>query len=88
MAVVFVIEDEIHAEWISQFDNYEAAMNELRRFATIPWGQHPNRAPCTTGDACEREYQIIEYDDSESSSQRRGPTLTISAKCVQWLNSD
>jgi hypothetical protein len=88
MAVVFVIEDEFHAEWISQFDSFEAAMNELRRLATIPWGQRPNRAPCTSGDACKREYQIIEVDDSEASSEPRGPTLTISAKSVQWLNPD
>ncbi|CAL77354.1 hypothetical protein BRADO3575 [Bradyrhizobium sp. ORS 278] len=88
MAVVFVIEDEIHAEWLGKFESFEAAMDELRRLATIPFGQHPNLPPCMAGDACKREYQIIEFDGCFSNYERRGPVLTMSAQGVQWLTPD
>ena len=48
---MFVIEDEIHADWHGQYSNFEEAVAEIRRIATIPWGP---AAQCGT---------LLELDD-------------------------
>jgi hypothetical protein len=83
---MFVIEDEIHAEWHSQYASFEEAVAELRRRATIAWDQPPNVAPCMSWKTCGREYVIIEFDDSQSpwKELRRVPVFEVSATGVKW----
>lgn len=64
MAPVFVIEDEFHAEWHGRYVSFRDAMQELKRRAELPWDQSPNRCPCASWKTCQRDYQILEYDDS------------------------
>jgi len=84
--LVFVIEDECHAEQHGQFATLQDALTELRRRATIPWNQEPNVAPCTNWRACGRNYELVEYDDSHYPRKelRRIPVLTISASGIHW----
>ena len=45
---MFAIEDDWHAElMMTELDSFDEAMQQLRDWATIPWDQVPNRAPCT-----------------------------------------
>jgi hypothetical protein len=90
LAVVFVIEDEIHSEQIGEFNSLETAMAELQRLAAIPWDKPPNVAPCTSWRTCEREYGIVEYDNSATpwSMLRQTPVLGVSAKGVEWFQND
>lgn len=83
---MFVIEDELHSEWVGEYKTLEEVIGELKRLASIPWGQEPNRAPCTTGLNCGRNYEIIEYDTSIEpwNELNRNPVLDVSAKGVQW----
>jgi hypothetical protein len=86
---IFVIEDEIHAEWQGQYASFEVAITELQRRGTIPWDQAPNVAPCMSWNTCGREYVVIEFDDSHSpwKELRRVSVLSVSASGVEWSNS-
>ena len=84
---MFHIEDETHAEPQSgTFNSFEEALNELKRRSTIPWDEEPNRAPCINWQTCERNYQIVEYDNSSIPWQelQRVDALRISAKGIEW----
>jgi len=63
---MFIIEDEIHAEpQKGEYKTFEHAISELKKRATIPWNEKPNRCLCTNWKDCERNYQIIEYDTTK-----------------------
>jgi hypothetical protein len=64
---MFVIEDEIHAEHHGHFGDAE-----LRRRAKIPWDEAPNVAPCMSWPTCERDYVILEFDDSSTPWKEPG----------------
>jgi hypothetical protein len=83
---MFVIEDEIHAEWNSEYKTFEEAVEELKRLATIPWDKEPNQAPCTGWRTCGRDYEIVEYDNAKMpwNQIRRIPALSISSKGIAW----
>jgi hypothetical protein len=83
---MFVIEDEIHAEHHGHYDSFDDALAELRRRAKISWDESPNVAPCMSWQTCEREYVILEFDDSSIpwKELRRVPVLNVSASGVKW----
>jgi hypothetical protein len=83
---MFVIEDEIHAEWQGEYASLQEAVAEIRRRAKIPWGQPPNVAPCMSWSTCGREYVIIEFDESQTPLMelRRMPVLEVTASGVKW----
>jgi hypothetical protein len=84
---MFVIEDEAHVELQSgEYPTLEAATNELRRRATIPWDQEPTVAPCNNWRSCGRRYEIIEYDNSETPWKvlSRRSVLDINAEYIRW----
>src|SRR5262249_28629356 len=64
VGIVFVIEDERHAEPQGEFASLDAAVAELHRRAALPWDEEPNVAPCTGWRTCGRTYEVIEYDNS------------------------
>ena len=82
-----IIEDEIHAEpQKGKFETFEEALIILKERAEIPYGQKPNRWPCTNWKNCERQYQIIEYNDNNIPWKEldRQDILTVSAKGIKW----
>src|SRR5574341_1379927 len=83
---MFAIEDESHAEIQGEFSSFGEAIGELRRRAGIPWDQGPNRAPCTNWRHCGRDYEVVEYDDSQSpwKEVRRVGVLQVSASGIIW----
>ena len=83
---MFVIEDERHAEQIGMFSDKMAATAELRRLASLPWDQAPNRAPCTSWAGCGRSYELIEYNSDHDPWRElsRNLTLDVSAAGVIW----
>jgi hypothetical protein len=84
---MFVIEDELHAEWQEgQFETRQLAISELRRRAAIPWNEDPNRAPCTSWSTCGRQYVLIEYDGSTELT--RELILEISPAGARWIVSE
>jgi len=84
---MFVIEDEIHADFIGEYATIAEAIAVLRRFRGIPWDQRPNVAPCTSWRTCERRYQIIEFDTTFKPWRqiRCVPALNVSARGTEWL---
>jgi hypothetical protein len=79
---VFTIEYEAHGECHGTFATHEAALDELKVRANIPWNVEPNKAPCTNWKNCGRRYEIIEYDDSKGKPWKklsRTPVLKISS---------
>lgn len=60
----FVIDDEMHSEWMGEFSTLKETIEKLQELAIIPWDEDPNRAPCVGWKTCGRDYYIIEYDDS------------------------
>ena len=86
MPKCFVIEDESHAEQVSEHPSLGNAWEALRHLATIPWDCEPNVAPCKSWQTCGRNYEIIEYETSTQPWQelRRVAGLSVSAKGVVW----
>jgi hypothetical protein len=83
---MFVIEDEIHAEWSGEFQSFEEAFAELQARSQIAWDSPPNQCPCMSWKTCGREYSIIEFDSSTTSwaEKSRIPVLTVSAEGTKW----
>jgi len=83
----FVIEDSLHDERHGEFGDTASAIAELSRRARIPWDQDPNLAPCENWRACGRQYELIEYDDSQEpwKELRRVPVLNVSSVGAKWL---
>lgn len=88
MAVLFCIEDEIHAELVGEgFVSFQAALTEVRRLASIPWDVEPNVAPCKSWRTCGRHYEIVEYETSTEPSWkelRRFPVVEVMSDGVRW----
>ncbi len=80
-----VIMDEWHAEWHGDYDSVAAAVTELKRLAAVPWGQEPNRAPCTNWKGCGRRYEVLDYDSGEIPLKAI-VALEISVSGVVWEN--
>jgi hypothetical protein len=83
---MFIIEDRIHAENNGEFATLAEATAELQRRAAIPWDEPPNCAPCASWRRCGREYDVLEFDCSETPAKllRRLPALKISAAGIEW----
>lgn len=83
---MFLIEDELHVEPQGEFGTFEEAFSELEQRAKISWNEIPNRCPCTNWKSCGRNYQIIEYDKTQTpwKELQRKDILTISAKEIKW----
>jgi len=81
---VFVIEDERHSDWMGKFSTRAEAMLELRRLASLPWDDEPNRAPCTNWARCGRSYELVELEGPWHEVSRK-LTLEISANGTRWL---
>jgi hypothetical protein len=84
--MIFIIEDERHAEPQGEFSSIQNAIAELTRRAKISWDQVPNRAPCMSWKTCGRAYELIEYDDTHSpwKELRRVAVLEVSASGIKW----
>ena len=84
--LMFVIEDEIHAEPGGKYASFDEALAELRRRSGISWDQPPNQAPCTNWRTCGRRYLIIEYEDSGVPWEelRRVYVVDVSSSGVTW----
>lgn len=86
---MFQIEDILHAEpQKGKYLSYEDAFNELKKRAQIPWNNEPNKCPCKNWEACGRNYEIVEYDDSTIPWKvlKRYPILKVSVEGVKWTN--
>lgn len=84
---MFIIEDELHAEWQEgEYATLEAALGELRTRAELRWDESPNQAPCMSWRTCGRMYVIVEFDASVTPWRelQRVPTLEVAAKGVTW----
>jgi len=85
---MFIIYDELHAEFISdEFENFSAAFSELQKIAVVPFGNEPNKPPCSGWKHCKRKYFIHEYDDSQMPWKLLTKTyvLKVSASDVLWM---
>ena len=87
--VVFVIEDDLHADLVGEYPTRVAAVAALRVLAATPWDAAPNRPPCAGWRSCGRHYEIVEYDRAATPWRElsRVPALTISAVGADWLLS-
>jgi hypothetical protein len=82
---MFVIEDELHGEWIGEFGTLGEAIAELERRSLIPWDAEPNRAPCESWRTCGRAYEILEYAETNTSTDAsRKKALEVSADGIKW----
>lgn len=85
---IFVIEDESHYELCGKYTSFDKALEDLEKRAKIPWDSVPNICPCTNWRKCDRNYQIIEYDDSVETwvEKSRTNVLNVSARGIAWSN--
>ena len=85
-ARLFVLEDELHAEWISRWPTFADARAEVERLATVPWDEKPNRCPCISWRTCRRRYCITELDTTRTPWRRVKETfvLDIGSRGVTW----
>lgn len=82
----FIVEDEIHAEVIGEYESLAEAWEELKRRAAIPWDQIPNLAPCGNSLECGRSYEIVECDVSSKpwTEVKRIAGLDVSVEGIDW----
>jgi hypothetical protein len=82
----FIIEDPLHAEFISEHLSLADAWAELKRLSDIPWDQLPNLAPCGSWQTCGRNYHIIEFEVSAQDWRmlHRISALEVSAAGIIW----
>lgn len=83
---MFVIEDEIHAEWCGEFKTYMGALSEFQARSKIAWDAAPNASPCMSGKTCSQDYYILEFDSSLEHWRKvsRTHALSISSKGMFW----
>ena len=67
---IYIIEDEVHAEWCGEFLTFEGALNELKARAEIRWDLEPNQCPCMNWKNCDRNYEIVEFDNSKKHGKK------------------
>jgi hypothetical protein len=79
---MWLIEDELHAEYQAEYPSRQEAVAELRRRADLAWDKEPNLAPCTSWRTCGRRYELIERDGSDEKS--RELALEVSGEGVKW----
>jgi hypothetical protein len=86
MEIRYIIEDELHAEQVSEHYLFDAAGTELQRLASSPWDTAPNKAPCQSWETCGRQYVVIECDVSARPWRElsRMPALKVSANGSTW----
>jgi hypothetical protein len=86
--MLFIVDDEWHAEPQGEFDSFENALAEVRRRASIPWDRNPNQAPCVGWKSCGRSYEIVKYDNLQSpwKDLERVPILEITAAGIKWAS--
>lgn len=88
MALLFRIEDELHAEPMAgDFESFEAALSEVRRLASVPWGESPNVPPCESSETCGRLYEIVEYDTSTQpywTERQRTSIVEVMKNGTKW----
>jgi hypothetical protein len=84
---MFVIDDELHAEPVAEFNVEADAVAELKRLAGLPWNEAPNVCPCMSWQTCGRRYHLIEYDTSWIPWRQISnvPMLEVSAKETRWI---
>ena len=83
---VFVIEDDVHAEWCGRYSSFDDALAELEVRSRTAWNEKPNVCPCKSWRTCGRAYAIVEFDTSEKpwSEVNRTSVLTVSSEGTQW----
>jgi hypothetical protein len=83
---MYVIEDEIHAEWCGEYLTKEEALAELQNRSKLPWNKPPNVCPCMSWRTCSREYVLLEFDTVRTpwAELSRTPVLTMSAEETRW----
>ena len=59
--IKFVLEDDIHAEYIAEFDTFDSALKKAEELAALPWDDEQNKCPCSSWKTCERQYDIVEF---------------------------
>ncbi|MDH5361307.1 MAG: hypothetical protein OEX03_12115 [Gammaproteobacteria bacterium] len=86
---IFVIEDEAHAEWCGEFPTFELALKELEERSKVAWDKEPNKCPCMSWKTCGRNYEIIEFNNSEEPwvEINRTAILEVSENGSIWVNS-
>lgn len=84
---MFVIEDEIHAEWCGEFKTYMGALSEFQARSKIAWYAAPNASPIMSSRTCSRDYYILEFDRSQKPWREvsRTHTLCIYSKGSFWM---
>jgi hypothetical protein len=82
----YIIEDELHCEFVGKYETFDQAQAELHRLAGLPWGERPNLPPCGTGANCCREYILREYETSSEpwTLIREHAGFRIDAAGVVW----
>jgi hypothetical protein len=91
MSIVFVIEDEGHAEWLpGEYEIFDDALSEVRRLAAQPWDTPPNQAPCISWEGCGRDWTILECNRTTEpvphwTELNRTPIVEIRKARVRWL---
>jgi hypothetical protein len=83
---MYIIEDEIHAEWCGEYQAKEEALAELRSRSNIRWDDPPNVCPCKSWRTCGRKYVLLEFDSAGApwAELSRTPVLAVSAEETRW----
>lgn len=85
---MIAIEDTNHSQSMGEYETLDQAIAELRYLASVPWDHLPNRCPCKSWRKCERMYELIEVDDTQTPYKilRRLLVLKVSRHGGRWIS--
>jgi len=88
--LVYIIEDQIHAEIIGEFESLESAQQEIQRIVKVPFGIGSNRCPCTNWNNCKRSYELIKYNKTRNpwNEISRKEIFSISRNGIEYKNKN
>lgn len=85
---MIAIEDTNHCESMGEHTTLDQAIRELMYLSSVPWDHLPNRCPCRSWRNCERMYELIEIDDTQTPYKvlRRLLVLRVSRHGAKWIS--
>ena len=89
--LVYVLEDDLHAEVLGEFPTRAAAIDAARQRVALAWDSPENQAPCMSWRGCGRYVDLIVLDRSEQlplGVVTREQLFEIDANGARWLAKD
>ena len=83
---IFVLEDNVHAEHVGEYELFNDALEKAKELYLIPWDKEPNKCPYLSWKTCGREYRIVNFEvvQDKWNELARSEIFSISSSKKEW----